>query len=378
MAIGLYIHVPFCVKKCNYCDFISYPYDAGLTASYVSALLKEIELYGQQLSGKDKELASVYIGGGTPSLLSVPQLEAVFGNLGRFFDYVPGAEVTVEANPGTLDREKLNNWKAFGCNRLSIGMQSMNDSLLRFLGRIHRADEAAHAFYLAREAGFDNINIDLIFGIPGQGMHDWSDTLRRVLELGPEHISAYGLKIEEGTPLARLQAEGQLPPGDEDLEVEMYFHTIDTLRAAGYEHYEISNFCRPGKASAHNLRYWANKEYLGLGPAAHSYLHGVRFSNRPGLNEYCTALNDGLLPVAERNPVDRHGEISETIFLGLRLINGLNLKDFRQRFGQSIEELFPAALDKLERLGLVEKRDVFLRLTRKGLPLANEVFAEFV
>lgn len=376
--IGLYIHVPFCLKKCNYCDFVSYPYDAPTAASYVAGLVGELNLYGQILKGTDKRLASIYFGGGTPSLLSVGEMEDIFAAVNRFYSVPSNIEITVEVNPGTVNKQKLKELHRLGCNRLSIGVQSANSGILKDLGRIHTLEEAEETYALAREIGFRNVNLDLIFGIPGQSLGDWKNTLSWAVSLRPEHISAYSLKIEEGTPFAQKVDAGEMELIDEETDLAMFLEGIDFLRDAGYEHYEISNFCLPGRESLHNLRYWDNGEYLGVGASAHSYMDRIRFYNFSSLEQYMKAVEERRFPVAERKEIKRNDEISERIFLALRKLKGLDLIKFQKDFGQGLEELFATELDKLGKLGLVTVEEGFLRLTRKGLPVANEVFAEFI
>ncbi len=375
---SLYIHVPFCVRKCNYCDFVSYPYDRDSVEEYLSGLCQEIELYGDLLSEDEKVASTIYFGGGTPSLLPEAGLEKIFNALAKIFIWDETAEITIEANPGTLTPEKLRTLRQLGCNRLSMGVQSFDPEILARLGRIHCVEDVHSAFAQASAVGFENISIDLISGVPGQSLEGWAKTLLQAVELGPEHISAYSLKIEEGTPFGDMKHKGTLVPVEEELDLEIFLHTVDFLKSQGYEHYEISNFCHPGRESKHNLTYWRNQDYLGLGPAAHSKLRSERFNNFAQLGTYKQVLTRLQPPVEERTIVDLQQEISETVFLGLRLIKGVDLHEFRQRYHQPLEELFPDALVKLRKLGLVEIVNGCLRLTRRGLPLGNEVFAEFL
>lgn len=378
MPIGLYIHVPFCLKKCNYCDFVSYPYDADLAASYVYALKKEMALYSAKLPAAQKELRSIYIGGGTPTTLPDDMFREIFSALRAHFNWPGDIEVTVEANPGTVDAGRLNTLRAVGANRLSMGVQAAQERLLSLLGRLHGWRQVVESVRAARRAGFANISLDLIYGIPGQQKRDWRETLEMAVALGVEHISAYNLKIEPDTPLHRDVTAGYTVPCDEDLEVEMLYYTIDYLREHGYRHYEISNFARPGREARHNLIYWQNEEYLGLGPAAHSYLDGVRFANQRDLRLYLNTLAAGTAPVVEEEALTARDRLAEAMFLGLRLTDGVDLRQVAEQYGEAPEVLFRESLDKLMRLELVAVSDRRARLTRKGLPLANEVFAEFV
>lgn len=378
MPIGLYIHVPFCIKKCNYCDFVSYPYHEGLAVSYVSALDKEMGLHMASLHPEHREVKSIYLGGGTPSTLPGELLRTIVDNCRQHFTVTDDAEITVECNPCTVDFVKFNELRKSGVNRISMGVQAYQQELLSRLGRTHSWREVVAAARNCRQAGFDNISFDLIFGIPGQAMKNWRETLERIVELDPVHISAYNLKIEPDTPLHRDVAAGYLVPCDEDLELEMFWHAINYLTGNGFIHYEISNFARPGRAARHNLIYWLNGEYLGLGPAAHSMLNGQRFSNERSVELYINKLKKGEFPVAATHRLSRDEEVSETVFLGLRLIRGLDINAFEERFGQSLPDIYGIQVKKLVGLGLVELKAGYLRLTEKGLPIANEVFAEFV
>jgi len=378
MSIGLYIHVPFCIKKCNYCDFISYPYDAGLAASYVCALQQEMAAHVQNMPSENREVKSLYLGGGTPTTLSGGQLAAIVESCRRHFTVAPDAEITVECNPCTVDLAKFSQLHEAGVNRISIGVQAHQHKLLTLLGRIHSWREVEEAVKNSKRAGFDNISFDLIFGIPGQSVRNWQETMDRVLELSPQHISAYNLKIEPDTPLHRDMTAGYLVPCDEDLELEMYWNTIDVLTRAGFNHYEISNFGLPGREAKHNLIYWLNREYLGLGPAAHSMLEARRFSNIESVEIYISKLQKGETVIGSTHLLSREEQMSETVFLGLRMIDGLELDIFEQEYGQSIFTVYHTQINKLTSMGLLELAENRLKLTATGLPLANVVFAEFI
>jgi oxygen-independent coproporphyrinogen-3 oxidase len=289
-----------------------------------------------------------------------------------------GCEITVEANPGTVDAAGLETLLKAGVNRLSLGVQSFNDGLLGVLGRVHNTAQALEAVRLARAAGFANLNLDFIFGIPGQTLSDWQETLAQAAALGPEHIAAYGLQLEEGTPLAQGVGRGEICACPEDLELMMYRHTVEYLNAAGYRQYEISNFARPGMECSHNLVYWLNTPYLGIGPAAHSFIGGERFSNVTALDRYSERLSRGEYPVEARERLTVEDEMAETMFLGLRLTAGVDLNLFHRRFGRRAEDVYRQEIERLIKNGLVEINGGFLRLSGKGLPLANVVFREFV
>lgn len=378
MPVGLYIHVPFCIAKCLYCDFTSYPVNDRDVNIYLESLVREINLYGSTLADEDKTISSVFFGGGTPTTLPAASFKTVLDELGSSFSLAAGCEITVEANPGTVDGAGLALLLEAGVNRLSIGVQSFNDSLLAVLGRIHSAAQALEAVRLARKAGFDNLNLDFIFGIPGQSLPDWQETLNKAAELSPEHIAAYGLQLEEGTPLARAVARGEICACPEEDETAMYQGAVEYLTAHGYSYYEISNFAKPGKQCAHNLVYWLNRPYLGLGPAAHSFMGGARFSNDPALEGYSDKVSREEYPVESKTFLSAADEMSETMFLGLRLTAGVDLVQFYRRFGRRAEDVYRREIEGLIDKGLLELSGGRLRLTAMGLPLANIVFREFV
>ncbi|MDN5345509.1 MAG: hypothetical protein PWQ18_1623 [Clostridia bacterium] len=374
---ALYIHIPFCVRKCHYCDFVSYPGQApGVMAAYGRDLAKEMALVDTRW--QPGPAATVYLGGGTPTLLPGVELEAVLGAVARTFGWQSGAEISMEANPGTVDTAKLQALRAAGVNRLSLGAQAFDDALLKAMGRIHRRQDIYQAYHLARRAGFNNINLDLIFGLPGQTLASWRATLKEALALQPEHMAVYSLQVEEGTFWGDLAAAGELALPGEELELAMYQAARERLAAAGYQQYEISNFARPGYECHHNLTYWLNHPYLGLGAAAASSWQGRRWRNYDDLGQYRAALSAGLLPRAEIDTLTRHQQMAETMFMGLRLIAGVDLEAFRRRFGVDARVVYARELTRLYQVGLVEERGGHLRLTEKGLPLANVVFVEFV
>ncbi|OQA10472.1 MAG: Oxygen-independent coproporphyrinogen-III oxidase 1 [Firmicutes bacterium ADurb.Bin373] len=378
MPIGLYIHVPFCIKKCLYCDFTSYPLSGPAVKSYLESLIREINLYGSALADEDKIITSIFFGGGTPTTLPAASFKTVLNAVRSSFFLAAGCEVTVEANPGTVDGAGLTELRQAGVNRLSIGVQSFHDRLLGVLGRIHSAAQAVQAVQLARKAGFDNLNLDFIFGIPGQTNHDWREPLHRAVEMAPEHIAAYSLQLEEGTPLAQAAERGAICACPEETELTMYRDAVAFLTAHGYSHYELSNFARPGRQCAHSLVYWLNQPYLGLGPAAHSLIKGVRFANDISLAGYSDMLSREEYPVENRTRLTAADEISETMFLGLRLTAGVDLNQFYRRFGRRAEDIYRNEIAGLIQKGLLEISEGSLRLTTKGLPLANVVFREFV
>jgi len=375
---SLYIHVPFCLRKCLYCDFTSYPYSGEGERGYLAGLEREIALWKQKAAGERWTMSTVFIGGGTPTCLSPGGLGEIIANVGEHFSLSPDVEFTVEANPGTVDRSVLEMLRRGGVNRLSLGAQACSSDTLRTLGRIHSHRQTVDAVRQAREAGFDNISLDLIFGVPGQTLEEWLGCLEQIIALRPGHISAYGLQLEAGTPLYAMVEEGTLRPCDEDLQADMYYAAIDTLQGAGYRHYEISNFARPGRECRHNLVYWHNGGYLGLGPAAHSRLGMRRTANEERLDGYQAALAGGRLPVVQSEELSERDDIFETVFLGLRLMAGLDLESFRARFGVSLDRVYPGVAERLTGEDLLETYAGSLRLTRRGLAVANMVMAEFV
>ncbi|MEW6448776.1 MAG: radical SAM family heme chaperone HemW [Bacillota bacterium] len=376
-AVGLYVHIPFCLGKCAYCDFVSYPYETRAAIAYTYALEQEIRLRGKECDNQSV-LKSIYLGGGTPTCLPPAMLKRILALIRKQFSVSPEAEITVEANPGTVTVELLDNLLGAGVNRLSIGMQSTEDRLLRVLGRRHTAADAVRAVETARAAGFTNINVDLIFGIPGQSMNDWGKSLSAAVALGVEHVSAYGLEIYAETPLGRAVAAGEVSVCPEETFREMYFHAVDYLNASGYVQYEISNFARPGRESRHNLIYWQGEPYLGLGPAAHSYLNRRRWVNAAELGTYSRALSAGRFPVAEEMYLTRADEIAEAMFLGLRLTEGVSASRFRARFGLEPEAVYGPEISMLIARGLLRYEKDRLRLTREAFPVANQVFVAFV
>ncbi|MBO8141404.1 MAG: radical SAM family heme chaperone HemW [Firmicutes bacterium] len=376
--VGLYVHVPFCERRCHYCDFNTYLLRDGGVDEYLWALEREAELYGAVVAERKVAFDTVFVGGGTPTVLDACQLGRLFAAVRSHLPVREDAEVTVEANPGTLTGERLKALRDCGVNRISLGVQSLNDALLERLGRIHSARDARNCYDRARAMGFHNINIDLMFGLPGQDAGDWRKTLAQVIEWQPEHVSCYSLIVEEGTPFGRLYAQGQLPLPGEDEELSMYKLAIDLLAAAGYRHYEISNWSRPGFESRHNCIYWLNGQWLGLGPGAHSQWAGERFANVRLPREYWRRLARGERPVGWREPVSREVEQEDTVILGLRLRDGVDGRTFQRRFGVALEEVFGREVGRLLEMGMVEWRGHRLRLTERGLPVANRAFEEFI
>lgn len=376
MGLAVYVHIPFCVNKCNYCDFPSYPVAGMDVQEYLEAIGVEMEMYREEVAGR--EISTLYIGGGTPSILSGAQLQFFFSLIESRFSLETGAEVSFEANPGTVSLEKLELLKALGVNRLSLGVQSLNEGLLRRLGRIHTPEQAVQAYELARRAGFANINLDLMHGLPGQAEETWEDTLRAVVDLKPEHLSAYGLIIEEGTAFGREWLEGSLVIPDEEIRAGMFRRTRESLISHGYNHYEISNYALPGRECRHNKVYWRNEPYLGFGAGAASYWQGMRRTNHADVKRYLDDLKTGRRPEADAEKPDTHQQMAETMFLGLRLLEGVECSRFAERFAQELERVYGSQINSLVSKGLLARDSLAVKLTEDGMLLANEVFCEFL
>jgi len=376
-TVSLYLHIPICHTRCHYCDFNTYAGILPLREPYVRALLTEIELAGtlaQHADGTPRRSRTLFFGGGTPSLLSVAQITRVIDACRRAFAVDEDAEISLEANPGTLSLEQLSGLRDSGVNRLSLGAQSFDAELLKVLGRIHSPEEITQAVHNARRAGFTSINLDFMFGLPDQTMRHWRETLDEALALRPEHLSLYSLIIEEGTPFYTWAHEGRITPGDEDVCADMYEYADERLQAEGYENYEISNWALPGHACRHNLTYWQNLPYLGMGAGAHSCFGGRRFSNVLEPLEYIRLLRTRQRPEAESEIIGHTQEMSETAILALRTAMGLHLPTFEQRFGEPFTQFVGNRLELVEEAGLLERQSGWLRLSKRGRLLGNEVF----
>jgi oxygen-independent coproporphyrinogen-3 oxidase len=381
-SIGLYVHIPFCTAKCGYCDFNSYAGQDHLIPSYSDALLTEASLWSRSVGTRPVE--TVFFGGGTPSKTPAADMGKILDGLQRTFRIDGDAEISLEANPGSLSTEYLRDLRDIGFNRLSIGVQSFDDAELRALDRIHSGDEARAAFAAARQAGFDNINLDFIYGLPEQPLDAWQRTLEQAIALGAEHLSLYALTVEDGTPLARDVARGRTPAPDADMQADCYEWTQERMTRAGYEHYEISNWALPGRRCKHNLVYWQNREYLGLGAGAHSHLNGLRFSTVLLPNRYvervaesAQARADGSVSMkhlAGGEQITRETAMADTLILGLRLIDGIDLAAFRARHRVDAHDLYGQVLDEFTGYGLLERTNDTLRLTPRGRLLSNELF----
>lgn len=398
--LSIYIHIPFCIKKCLYCDFLSAPANREEQESYVKALICEIENYVKQYPIDQYEVISVFFGGGTPSLLEVEWIKKILEVLRTFFNFDVNVEISLECNPKTATREKMKEFYKAGINRLSIGLQSANDEELKHLGRLHNYEEFLDTFQWARQVGFKNINIDIMSALPGQTIESYTDTVCKVLELKPEHISAYSLIIEEGTPFYDIygtcveSVQGTVGLPDEDTEREMYYLTKRLLREAGYERYEISNYAKKGFECKHNLTYWTGVDYVGFGIGAASYVQGVRYKDISNRNQYVECLYHSefhadktqtefvdsleLLGVYEDvECLSKREKMEEFMYLGLRLIGGVSEVDFENKFQVCLRDIYGEVIEKMTEKGLMECNDR-LRLTEKGLDVANYVMAEFL
>ncbi len=398
-SLEIYVHVPFCLRKCAYCDFLSFPGNRQMQREYTEKLMEEIEC--QSARAEEYQVVSVFIGGGTPSILNTKDMKAILLALKDRFEILPDAEITMEVNPGTVTAEGLVCYREAGVNRISMGLQSADDKELRYLGRIHTYDEFLKSYQRVRMAGFDNINVDLISAIPGQTPESWKNTLKKVTMLKPEHISAYSLIVEEGTPFydrygqhvetescsmsaeerRRLMALPDLP--DEETEREMYYLTRDFLMEQAYERYEISNYSKKGYECRHNIGYWTGVEYLGLGLGASSYMNGCRFHNTSDFKEYCQASLDQedefervLRQGFERLTIEE--KMEEYMFLGLRLTGGISAHGFVSSFGQNIQNVYGPVLDGMIKNGLMEMKDGYFRLTSRGIDISNYVMSQFL
>jgi oxygen-independent coproporphyrinogen-3 oxidase len=380
MAMSLYVHIPFCQKRCIYCDFVSGLYTPEKATAYIHTLKKEILNIPDNVS-----LKTLYIGGGTPSILSHETLCDLIAHIFSHLPFVPDYEATIEVNPGTLDEEKARSVRSCGINRVSIGIQSFHDDELSLLGRVHTRKEAERSVHIAREAGFENIGIDLMYGIPGQKMKGWKESLEKTVNLKPKHISIYELTVERSTVLGTYVQKGTLTLPEEERIVEMYDYAIDYLKSSGYIHYEISNFAMPDYPCRHNLNYWERGEYYGAGLGAHSFLRGRRFHNTGILDQYIHLMSENKGPVQETETITAGKALSEALFLGLRKIKGINLKTFSERYEIDVLKHFENEMKDLQSAGLIEihgttghnQSETHLKLTRNGLLLSNEVFVKF-
>lgn len=380
--LGIYIHIPFCAKKCYYCDFVSYPNMKEKQKEYVEALKKEIKSYDLQ----NYNITTIYIGGGTPSYIEskyiVEVLEYIKSKLNANETKFENMEITIEVNPGTVTKEKLLDYKKVGINRLSIGLQSTNDRLLKQIGRIHKYQDFLQTYNLARNVGFTNINIDLMLGLPNQSIKDLKESIEKVISLQPEHVSIYSLIVEEGTKLYKQIETGELQLPEEELERKMYWYTKSKLELAGYKHYEISNYAKPKRESKHNSNCWEQKQYIGIGASAHSYLDNIRYCNVSNLKEYISNMENVEADFEEKYIVNERQNLedrkNEFMLLGLRKIDGVSIAMFKEKYVENPIFRYRDSLEKLVNEGLVLIDGDMIKLTNKGLDLANIVWEEFI
>src|SRR5215213_7026871 len=374
-AAGLYVHIPFCSSRCSYCDFATGLYQSELAERYVRGLLNEIRAWPHAGENVD----TIYFGGGTPSLLAPAQLERILASLYERFKIATGPEITIEINPGSAAPEKLRAFRSLGVNRASFGAQTFDDAELAKQGRSHNSADALRTFADLRAAGFANVSFDLIAGLPGQTLSGWQKNINHALDLAPEHLSFYLLEVHSGTPLAEHIRRGIQPEPDDDLAGVMYEWMIEQATAAGYEHYEISNLCRPGFHSRHNVKYWTAAPYYGFGCSAHSYDGDTRrWSNHRDVLKYLEMVESGGSPVVEEQQLSQTDVRAEALFLGMRMMQGVDLRRYRESFGVDLRDKHADDLDRFCEAGLVEFDGDLIRLTRTGALLSNEVFAAFV
>ncbi|GLI07589.1 coproporphyrinogen III oxidase [Paenibacillus tyrfis] len=373
---AVYIHIPFCTNKCHYCDFNSYVLKGQPVMDYLDGLEREMERTVQAVP--PGEIETIFVGGGTPTVLTPEQMEVFLRRVRAYFPvWSPQLEFTMEANPGTTDLEKLQAMKEGGVNRISFGVQSFDNGLLEGIGRIHNTDDVYRSLENARKAGFTNLSIDLMFGLPKQTKAVMEATLKEALALDLPHYSIYSLKVEENTLFHTLYERGQLPLPEEDEEIGMFLLIMERLRSAGYGQYEISNFARPGYESRHNAMYWRNQSYYGLGAGAHGYVHGQRHVNIKGVQPYIDATRSGL-PLLEKSAVEVHEAMEDFMMVGLRMLGGVRKADFNEQFGMELEDVFGHVLQRHCSLGLLEASGGGYKLSERGVLLGNEVFGEFL
>ncbi len=377
MDLGIYVHIPFCVSKCYYCDFASYVQEQSQYEAYVDALINEIRAH-RESTPKPVTIKTIFIGGGTPSVLPPILLEKILVAINESFIIERDAEYTIESNPGTLSRAKLEVMKKYGINRISMGAQAYQNNLLKKIGRGHTRDDIIESYLLCRSLGFDNINLDLMFALPGQTLEEWKETLEKVTELGPEHISAYSLIVEDGTHFGDLYDKGRLEQPSEELERQMYSYAKEYLAKKGYGQYEISNFAKAGRESRHNINNWKTYPYIGIGLGAHSYYKGHRYSNTYSMQEYIKSSGGLGVIQREKEKLDYKAQVEEYIFLGLRLTQGIDIRDFKKRFNKSVFEIYGSQIKAHKQDGLLIEKDNYIWLTDYGQDVSNRVFSSFL
>jgi putative oxygen-independent coproporphyrinogen III oxidase len=375
---GIYIHIPFCATRCHYCNFATGGYESELARRYTAAVREEIERADVSNKTGMRRVDTIYFGGGTPTTLTVAQISSLIEACRGVFDVAPDSEITAEANPGSISQDYLEELRAAGVNRLSFGAQSFDDGELRMIGRTHSSEEARQAVRTARAAGFANVSVDLIAGLPEQKMETWRRNLEEAFALEPEHLSVYLLELYKDAPLLHRINRGELRAIDDELTVEMYFALLDEAERRGFDHYEISNWSRPGFESRHNLKYWVGAPYWAFGVSAAGYDGRTRWSNTRNIHEYLAKLESGESPIADRIELEDDDRQSENLFLRLRLKDGVDLDEHLRRFGVNALERYRDEIERLREAGLVELGENRLKISRAGTVLANEVFAAFV
>lgn len=372
-TVGLYIHIPFCKMKCHYCDFPSYSGKESLMIDYAKALSEEIKI-----SCQDKIISTIFIGGGTPTYLCIDGWKIIEKALKGINRIKEGFEFTIEGNPKTFNEEQLKIFKAMGVNRISMGLQAVQQCHLASLGRIHSLEDFKHSYEMLRNFGFRNINVDLMFGLPNQSLAQWKEALSQVVELKPEHISCYSLIIEEGTKFYNLYEKDKLILPNEDVERDMYAEAINFLEVKGYHQYEISNFAKDGLECRHNKIYWNLDNYIGCGSSSHSYVDGIRYRNEEKIETYIMSMENKSSAVVESNENSLKDDMEEFMFLGLRKIEGISIEKFKIRFNTSIFEKYNDVIDKYVKLNLLNLKDDRLYLTKRGIELSNQVMSDFI
>ena len=374
--LGLYIHIPFCVRKCKYCNFNSFKLNIDEKKKYLSALSKEMELYKEKIG--QKEIDSIFVGGGTPSILNEEEIKILFDNINLNFKIKEDAEITMECNPGTLTLNKLKIMKKCGVNRLSIGLQAVQNHHLKYIGRIHTFEEFEKNYHEAKKVGFDNINIDLMYALPNQTKEDWMESLEKVVNLNPTHISAYSLILEENTELFDMYERKEFKLLDEDTDIEMYEYTINYLKSHGYNQYEISNYAKKGFECKHNILYWKCENYVGIGTSASGFLDEIRYNNLCEIDKYEELILNGKKPIEWEEKLSIKDKIEESIFLGLRMNEGIKFKDFKNKYDFNFLEEYKNEIEKLTKLQLIDINETGMKLTQKGKEISNSVFVEFI
>ena len=374
--LGLYIHIPFCVTKCKYCDFNSFKIDLNEKIKYLNYLGEEMKLYKEEI--KNREIDSVFVGGGTPSILNENEINILFEKIKENFNIKSNAEITMECNPGTLTLNKLKVMKKSGVNRLSIGLQAVQNHHLKYIGRIHTFEEFEKNYHDAKQMGFDNINIDLMYALPNQSREDWMESLEKVVKLNPTHISAYSLILEENTELFKMYERDEFNLLDENTDIEMYEYTINYLKSHGYNQYEISNYAKDNFECKHNVLYWKCEEYVGIGASASGYFNGIRYNNICELDNYEKMILEGEKPIEWEEKLSIKDEIEESIFLGVRMNEGIQISDFKEKYNFDFEKEYKNEIEKLSKMELIEIDNNRMKLTQKGREISNSVFVEFI